>query len=232
MGSDDEDESIQVRVFNLTGYDIESYDLRISIGDSSYFQVFNFEYSDLLDGEKSEYELLPVTADNIVGYRIRLRKVAEQIGVIRFRLDTALHGEDRAPLITSGNYTYILEYTSHDFVHYYTSQDVMNEEEVRIRVRNSGGQDYEQASFWLSDGEGSIGDEFEIGPVAAGQQSSYHTVENAIQFTKIRVVTAQGDTVDNEPLELFGNDLPPGDYTYHVEVQTDDMHDHSRIVKD
>lgn len=231
LGGDD-DGPIQVRVFNQTGYDIERYDFRLSIGDSSYFQVFNFEYSDLPDGEKSEYEHVPVTTNNIVGYRIRLTKVSEQIGVIRFRLDSSLHGEDRAPLIRSGNYTYILEFTSRDFVFYTTTQDLQNEEEVRIRVRNTGNLDYEQVSVWLSDGEGSMGSEIELGPVAAGGQSSYHTVENAIQFTRIRVVTAAGDTVDNEPLELFGNTLPPGDYTYHAEVKTDDLHDYSRVVKD
>ena len=94
------------------------------------------------------------------------------------------------------------------------------------------GIDYNQVPVWLWDHENLMDREFEIGPVAASQFSSYHSIEVTLQFTRIRVVTAEGDTVDNEPLTHFGTELPPADYTYHVDVRTDNLHDDSRLVKD
>lgn len=233
LGSDDENEEIFLRISNQTGFDFEWYKIRINIGEANAFESFEFEFLELADGEHGEYIHLLVIADQIDGYIIRVTKFVEEIGFqLSFNLDSSFNEEDRALPITSGYFTYILEFTERDFVYYTISQDRENDVEVRIRVQNVGGVDYDEVSVWLWDDDDFMGQEFEIGPVADGQLSSYFTVEDALQFTRIRAVTAQGDTVDNEPLTHFGTELPPGDYTYHVDVKTDSLHDNSRIVKD
>lgn len=236
LGSDDnnDDEPIQLRISNQTGYDISWSTLRVGIGEENAFEVFEFDFPELKNGESNEYLNIPVDPEKVDGYSFRLTAKFEDFNFsLRFFLRSWWE-TDRVIPITSGNYTYVLEYTSRDFVFYTISQDAENDEddEVRIRVRNDSERDYEQVSVWLRDDEDFMGREFEIGPVAAGQNSSYYTVEGALQNTRLQVVTEEGDTVDNEPIDHFGTDLPPGDYTYHVEVKTDNLHDNSKIVKD
>ena len=232
LGSDDDDEEIFLRISNQTGYDISWSKIRLGIGDENEFEVFEFEFEELKNDETNQYFKIPIDPEKIEGYNLNLTAFFESFNIsLIFRLRSWWEGERVVPIVP-GMYTYILEFTDREFVTYTGTKHQENEEEVRVRVQNVAGVDYDQVSVWLRDDEDFMGREFEIGPVATGQFSSYQTVEDALQFTRIRVVTAEGDTVDNEPLTHFGTELPPADYTYHVDVRTDNLHDNSRIVKD
>ncbi len=235
LGGDDDndDEQIQIRIFNKTGFDFEWYRLRISLADSIDFEVFEFEFPELSDGEKSEYVHIPKTTFNIQGYSIRLSYFSEHFGFqmnLRLRSD---FDDDRAEPITNGNYTYIAEYTSHDFVFYRLFHDEKNEENVRIRFRNVSELDFDQVMVWLlTPPEEAPVNEYVTGPIPSGHTSEYEAVEGAAEFTKIEVITSEGDTLDNMPIDHFAYELPPGDYTYEVEIRTTNLKDNSRLVKD
>jgi len=223
---DDNINSIFLRVSNQSGLDFSFAEVRLSAPGLD--ESIEIEYSELNAGDRTDFKELPATPPQLENYSIHTYANHFNIGWLNSSLDSA-----RTVDFTAGKFTYILEYTDRDMTDYEVVQDASDgDDNIRIRVENISDQNFVETFVYKRDDDPYKRGKVEFGSLASGEFSEYIPVDNALLYTEIRVITQNGEELDNTPLDHFSYDLTPGDYTYRVDIMTNNWHDISRLIRD
>lgn len=233
-----EDDTIRLRLDNETGFDFEEISIRITVDDGTDEPLQEeLIYPALPHGETSDYQELPFDPDVLsenywfltqAAFSDRNPDLLFRISLLRFPSDTT-----RTVELSPGSYTYQLRFTEQDYLTYQVLGDEDSETgETEVRIYNASDINYSSVLVKRYKADETSSEYIDFGPVMSGEFTGYKAVENAIQHTIIEITTEDGEQVDNDPPDHFGNELDPGKYTYEVNVLTSDRNDISRIVRD
>jgi len=231
FGSDDD--TIRLRLENQTGFDFDEVKLWFSseqIGTAEEIGTLEHNFKEMSDGETTEY--LEISDSDLIDTYNAMLQVRYQNLPLILSLSSARHS-NRTVEMSPGNYTYQLRFTEQVYLTYHVLGDEDSETgETEVRIYNASDKNYASVLVKRYKTDETSSEYIDFGPVMSGEFTAYKAVENAIQHTIIEITTEDGEQVDNDPPDHFGNELAPGKYTYEVEVRTNDKHDISRIVRD